>query len=221
MYELTPANGCPRLSGESHACPVLPARGLPNLSHIIRNVARDPVTNDTASQDEKRVFRNSAYPILGWILVVGFVGLVIGVGVGVPFTPRWAAVLVVPLFGVPAWIVYRAYIRSRVEANDNGITIVNPFRTVIVPWNQVDHVRADMRLVIVRRNGSSIRAWAVQAANAARMFKRKSFADDVARDLNVMLSKRQEGVGPLLHAHICPRLNLSPIGFAFENCRRN
>lgn len=168
-------------------------------------MANESTADETASPLKKRVFRNTAYPILGWVLVVGFVGLTIGIGIGVPLSPRWGFGFVVALFGAPAWIVYRAYIRSRVEADESGITVLNPFRTLHIPWHKIEYIRAEMRLVIVRKGEAPVRAWAVQAANAARMFKMKSFADDVAKDLNVMLAKSQGRLGD----QVIPQTRLS------------
>ena len=129
-----------------------------------------------------RTYRNAAYPFLGGALIVGILALTASY-VASPMSVVSKVVVVLGACAI-SWVVYRFYVRARVLSDASGIIVVNPFSTVILTWSEVTGCWADDRLIIERAMGDPIGAWAVQAANAARMLGRRSFADDVAEDLN-------------------------------------
>lgn len=147
----------------------------------------------------RRVFRNLTYPIIGWFLVVG--GAVLAV-LAALIGGAYALVLGIVLGTLMVAAGWLVYIRPRVVAEDSGVTVINPTRTVSIAWNQIARFDAHYRLSVITRGKSRppIRAWAVQAANAARMFGKTSHADRVAADLNAMLARQRRGTAPAVTA---------------------
>ena len=131
------------------------------------------------------VYRNATYPVIGWLMVVACTGLFLGIGFEV--RPRWAIVIWGLLMGIPAWLSYRFFVHARVESDQRGITVINAFQTHFATWSAIEKVSADMKLDIQLTNGHHLRAFAVEAANGARMLGRRSVADDVAESLNQQL----------------------------------
>ncbi|GAA1362049.1 hypothetical protein [Catellatospora chokoriensis] len=134
-----------------------------------------------------RTFRNRAYPVLGWTF------LFLGPGF---LACAWAVVgkadgafLFVPSTIVIVLFCWRGYIRPRLVAGVEDVTVVRIWKTSVVPWLDIERFEAGHLLVVVRRPelGGPIGVWAVQAANLARMTGRRSQADDVADELNALL----------------------------------
>lgn len=146
----------------------------------------------TAAMRNEQVFRNGAYPVLGTAMITAGV---VAVAVAVVVAHDVAAIAVVAvigaLFASSGWI---AYIRPRVVADDTGVTVVNPTRTVQLAWSQIERFHAGRLLYIVPRGRDQrqVAAWAVQAANLARMLGRTSHADRVASDLNRLLVRHRK-----------------------------
>ncbi|MFN8016660.1 MAG: PH domain-containing protein [Acidimicrobiales bacterium] len=129
----------------------------------------------------EHTYRNAAYPILGTLGIVAVACFGIGWAL---LAADPAAVPILAGTAAIAWVTYRSYVRTRVVSSASGVTVHNPFSTVTLRWDEIDHFEARHMLVVVHRTGERTVAWAVQAANAARMTGRRSFADDVASDLN-------------------------------------
>src|SRR5262245_49927438 len=126
-----------------------------------------------------RVFRNNTYPVIGWILVAG--GGVMGL-LWLLLADDRAAQAVCPAFAwAGAAFGFVGYARRRLVAADDGVTVVNPLRTVRLRWDEIERFEAGRQLHVVLRGGRGVvGVWSVQAANAARMLGRTSHADRVA-----------------------------------------
>ena len=137
-----------------------------------------------------RVFRNNTYPVIGWVLVAS--GAVMG-ALWLLLADDRTAQVVCPAF---AWSVavlgFLGYARPRVVAAEDGVTVVNPFRTVRLRWDEIERFEAGRQLHVVLRDGRGVvGVWSVQAANAARMLGRTSHADRVAEDLNRLAARHR------------------------------
>jgi len=142
-----------------------------------------------------RRYRNKTYPVIGWAVVVLLGCVIVGLAAYGQIASAVAAMLVsAPLM----WLAYRAYIRTAVEAGQAGIRVLNPFRTIRLRWDEIDRIGAEMKLTISTRDGGTVEAWAVQAANIARMTGRRSFADQVADDLNQQLAESRGDRSPVV-----------------------
>jgi hypothetical protein len=138
------------------------------------------------------VYKNATYRWLGWvsILVVVVFGLAFAAAIASP----WSVVPI--LVALPAiWIVYRSYVSAAVRANAGGIVIVNPTKTVRLGWDEISRIEALFKLRVTATDGRVVDAWAVQAANVARMTGRRSYADDVAEALNLRLAAMRGEAG--------------------------
>jgi hypothetical protein len=138
------------------------------------------VRNSTPNLN-KTLFRNSSYLIIGWIMVLFLLGVGIAVlavnGIGIA-----------DLWTVVAWlfcfVFYRSYIRAKVTTSTSGITIVNPWESVTLPWSELASAASTTsRLRITSTEGRTIYCWSVQKANIRNIVTGHSFSDDVARDI--------------------------------------
>ena len=86
-----------------------------------------------------------------------------------------------------AWIVRRCYLAPRVVVNDRGVRIVNPFGTTELRWREVARFESSPMLTVVRHDGTTVTAWAVQWAAPARLIGRTSAGDAVADALTRQL----------------------------------
>ena len=137
----------------------------------------------------EHTYRNVSYPILGWfaIAVVMAGGLLGAIGPAHSATIRRILTAAVPF--AMSVVLYRAYVRAKVVAHNDGITVYNPFRTVEVRWGDIDGF--DMVTAILRvrlKTGDVIRAWAVQPAGLRHVVTRGSRADEILEELGAMLS---------------------------------
>ena len=146
----------------------------------------------------EQTYRNWSYPFLGWagIAVVGTLAFAASIGVALDAPSPLAGLLSVVGVGLVGtalmWLLFRAYVRTAIVASDRGVEVHNPFRTVTVPWRDIDRFEAGACLRVILRDGTSLSVWAVQAANAARMTRRESFADQIAQRLSGRLAESPE-----------------------------
>lgn len=129
-----------------------------------------------------RTYRNASYPLIGGASIL----VILGVTAWYALSPTSIVSRVAVALGgcVLSWVAYRFYIRTRVVSDSRGVTVVNPISTIVLTWSEIDRFSAGNQLVVLPAVGDPVAAWAVQAANGARMLGRRSFADDVAADLN-------------------------------------
>ncbi len=143
-----------------------------------------------------RTFRNGAYPVLGWTSMLVALCCLSG---------AWAVrgnvddgFIFVPLSILAVLVCWRGYVRPRIVADVEGVTIVNVLTTHVVPWSDIERFQAfDLLTVfLLPERGGRIAVWAVQAANLARLAGRRSKADDVADELNALLRAANGSAGP-------------------------
>jgi Bacterial PH domain len=144
---------------------------------------------------DHQVFRNTTYPVLGWFLAAAAVA---AWALWMIFTDGSAASLLCPLAMTPLGALgIVGYVRPRVVADQDGVTVVNPFVTTRLSWSQIARFQAKDRLQIVLRGGGPpIAAWAVQSANLARITGALSHADNVAVGLNRLMAQYRGGPVP-------------------------
>lgn len=134
-------------------------------------------------------FQNSTYPAGGILLIALAIIILLADIDKVTEFPKGDSVYRAAFLVVACFVAWRAMIRSAVFADPKGIIVKNPLKTHRIQWSDIDELRTEDRLVIRLRDGREIRCWAVQRANAARMLKVRSYADEVAEDLRKMLDE--------------------------------
>jgi hypothetical protein len=88
-----------------------------------------------------------------WVVLAGYVVAVV-VDSGVAAAARTLPAVL--LLGLLAWLVFW---RPRVDLDDEGVTVVNPVRTTVVPWPALVDVRTQYALTLVTPSGQ-VRAFA-------------------------------------------------------------
>lgn len=88
--------------------------------------------------------------------------------VGLLRAAAWALVL-----GTAGWV---AFVRPMIQVDDDGVTLVNPLRTVVVPWAALIAVHTQFALTLRTPNGKYA-AWA--APGPSRYAVRESTSSDV------------------------------------------
>jgi Bacterial PH domain len=133
-------------------------------------------------------YRSRTFATIGWSMVL-LVALVVatilmaGPDPGVVWVP-----LTVMVGGAVAWLLYRCYVAPRVVATDWGVRVVNPFGTIDLRWWEIERFDSHPMLTIVRRDGSTVTAWAVQHALTAKLVGRMSQGESVATALTRQLA---------------------------------
>jgi hypothetical protein len=126
--------------------------------------------------------------VLGLVLVVGFAAwtLVDELGRG-----HWLVAAAAFLWGVVLGeLVGEVFLRPRVTTTREGVVLVNPFRTVVVPWEEVRGVQTELALQIVVDGGrhSSFAATGKRRGNArGGLFRRRGPAPGVEPSLDQLL----------------------------------
>jgi len=167
---------------------------------LLRKVARAPTRGrpgrSLRSQEQacryptgvQRTFRNASYPILGAFaaLVLISTGLVSAIGTH-DAGPLRRVVTVIVAAGV-AYIPYRVYVRPRLVARADGLTIVNPIRTVQVRWEEVEGFDIQRAILRVKKvDGTVIHVWAVQPASVRDLVSRGRRAHMILAELKSLL----------------------------------
>jgi hypothetical protein len=133
-------------------------------------------------------YRSRTFATIGWSMVL-LVALVVATIVLASPSP---AVLWLPLTIVvgaaAAWLLYRCYVAPRVVATDWGVRVVNPFGTTELRWWDIERFDSRPMLTIVRRDGSTVTAWAIQHALMAKLVGRMSQGESVATALTRQLA---------------------------------
>ncbi|MFI1013773.1 PH domain-containing protein [Streptomyces sp. NPDC020965] len=130
-----------------------------------------------------RVFRSPA-AMGGGALLLGLIAWLGGDAVvrGDGSTP-WFAVAAV-LIAAPLVVAFS--VRPAVFANDDRMRVRNPFRTISLPWNAVDSIRAGYSSEVFTKGGAKYQLWAIpvslrQRKRAARQQARKAGDDPHGR----------------------------------------
>jgi hypothetical protein len=87
-----------------------------------------------------------------------------------------------------AWLVYRCYVAPRVVVDDYGVRVVNPFASTEIRWFDIERFDSRPMLTVVRRDGSTVTAWAIQHALTAKLVGRTSQGESVATALTRQLA---------------------------------
>lgn len=104
------------------------------------------------------VFRSGAAPWLtGLLVALGAMIVVLGAGGG-----AGSAAASVPIGAAVAYLGWYLYWRPHVRVEAGGVRIVNPLRTVVVPWGALVDVRTRFTLTLV----TAERAWSCFALPA-------------------------------------------------------
>src|SRR5919202_2563827 len=74
-------------------------------------------------------------------------------------------------------LVVEVFVRPRVETIDDGVVLVNPYRTALVPWAALQRVDARLSLELVTP-GRRFTSWAATGSRNARPRRRRWTEDD-------------------------------------------
>ena len=131
----------------------------------------------------ERVWRPTiASRLVGWtiaaiagLLAVSALATAAGGGIALA-----GATLVVVVNVVVALAAWRWGSYPLVGASDDGLTIRNPLRTVVIPWDDVAGARASsLGLTVARLSGEQVVAWAVTRSSLSTWLNRPSQSDEV------------------------------------------
>jgi len=133
-------------------------------------------------------YRSRSFATIGWALL-WLVALVAASVLLARPSPAWLWMPVTVGGGVViGWFIYRCYVAPRVVSGDSGVRVVNPFGTTQLRWRDVERFESRPMLTIVRRDGTTVTAWAVQHASTARLVGRVSQGESVATALTRQLA---------------------------------
>lgn len=111
--------------------------------------------NDTSTPGGTWVYRPRSSSVYAAILAVVLAGWTWSTLADGTFRPLVA----LPWLLFLATAGYTVFVRPRVEVDDAGVTLVNPLRTVVVPWPALVHVSTRYALTL-HTPGGNHRAWA-------------------------------------------------------------
>jgi hypothetical protein len=122
-----------------------------------------PPPSEPASKD--RVYRSLA-GIVGGVLLLALVAwLGIDAVVSGEGSTPWKA-LAAMLFIVPLAVAYT--VRPAVFANEERLRVRNPFRVLVLPWDQVASLRSGYSNEVFDRSGTKYQLWAIPVSLRAR-----------------------------------------------------
>lgn len=104
-----------------------------------------------------QTYRSTVARRLAAVLMGAAGVVVVGLAVGgdVELLLRWGGAVL--LVGAVGWVVYW---RPALHLTDDGLQVVNPFRTVEVPWGAVEEVDGRYGVRLVLADGQKVNAWA-------------------------------------------------------------
>jgi hypothetical protein len=105
-------------------------------------------------------------------------------------------------------LAVEVFIRPRVETVDDGVVLVNPYRTAVVPWGAIERVDAELSLELVTA-ARRFTSWAATGSRNARPRRRRWTEDDP--DL-----AREQGVPPPNLAEVLRTKGLASITGAMQ-----
>lgn len=131
----------------------------------------------------ERVWRTGVVArVVGWLIAVVAALLAVS-ALGTALSgeiPLGGAVVVILVNSVVAVAAWRWGSYPLVAASDAGLTIRNPLRTVVIPWDDIAGARASsLGLTVARRSGEQVVAWAVTRSTSSTWLARPSRSDDV------------------------------------------
>jgi hypothetical protein len=125
------------------------------------------------------VYRTRTFAVIGWSLIA-FVVLIAGTLVVARPAPSWLWFpLTVGAATAMAWLLYRCYVAPRVVTTDGGVLVVNPFARTNLRWFDVERFESRPMLTVVRRDGTTVSAWALPHPGSGRLVGRASQGEPV------------------------------------------
>jgi hypothetical protein len=139
-----------------------------------------------------RAFGWVACPLLG-LLAVGSLVAAVWPDVG---QDRTAMAALAAAAAAAAVVTWRCALHPRLTAGPDGLVVVNPWHTLVVPWADVAGVAPGYSgIEIARRSGRTVVAWAVQQSNMATWMGRRTRAVRTAESL-AELAERHRDASP-------------------------
>jgi hypothetical protein len=125
------------------------------------------------------VYRSRAFAVIGASLMsfVVLIGASILVARPSPFW-IWLPATLLAATGA-GWLIYRCYVAPRLVATGAGIRVVNPFVTSELGWWDVERFESRPMLTVVRRDGTTVSAWALPHPASGRLVGRASQGEPV------------------------------------------
>jgi hypothetical protein len=74
-------------------------------------------------------------------------------------------------------LVVEVFVRPSVQTVDDGVVLVNPYRTAVVPWGALERVEAELTLELVT-SARRFSSWAATGSRNARPRRRRWSEDD-------------------------------------------
>lgn len=101
-----------------------------------------------------RTYRSTTLLVVGALGLAFVVGLAAWVVVDEVARHHWLVAVAALLWGVVLTeLVVEVFLRPRVTTTREGVVLVNPFRTVVVPWAEVRGVETELALQVVVDGG--------------------------------------------------------------------
>lgn len=105
---------------------------------------------------------------------------------------RIAAIVGVPLGVISTLLIYRRSVYAHVTATEQGVLVANPLRRRLVAWSEIEGVSSGYYgLMIGRRSGWPVTAWAVQQSNLASWRGWQTRSVIIAETLNALVQSRR------------------------------
>jgi hypothetical protein len=133
-------------------------------------------------------YRSRTFAAIGWAMEVLVVLVVLTIVLAGPSPAALWVPLTIVLGAVAAWLVYRCYVAPRVVVDDGGVRVVNPFASTEIRWFDIERFDSRPMLTVVRTDGSTVAAWAIQHAMTAKLVGRTSQGESVATALTRQLA---------------------------------
>jgi hypothetical protein len=125
------------------------------------------------------VYRSRAFAVIGGSLLA-FIALIAATVIVAHPSPAWIWLPATFLAATGAgWLIYRCYLAPRIVATGRGIRVVNPFVTSELRWWDVERFESRPMLTVVRRDGSTVSAWALPHPSTGRLVGRASQGEPV------------------------------------------
>jgi hypothetical protein len=125
------------------------------------------------------VYRSRTFSVIGSSLIA-FVAVIAMTVIAARPSPSWFWVPVVTGAATGAmWLLYRCYLAPRVVATDGGVLVVNPFARTALRWWDVERFESRPMFTVVRRDGTTVSAWALPHPSSGRLVGRASLGEPV------------------------------------------
>jgi len=142
-----------------------------------------------------RTYRSAALRGIGGTGLVLAVVLAGWVAVDEGGKGHWVVAAAAALWGILiGLLIVEVFLRPAVSTTPEGVVLVNPFRTVVVPWAAVRGVETELALQILTDNGRRT-SWAATGKRSSSVLIRGMRARQEARSPALTELLRQSGYG--------------------------